>query len=171
MDALVSAATVIVISSAGLLVVLYPAWVAFTQDRAGVPASMAISPDEVRIATAPVLRAITSGPIEAEASDGRAEFSAEERLHVQDVAILLRCWWSLGAVALTLIALSAWRRREHIAAAVERGVFVLLMATSGGTVLVVAVTATGVALVARALGRTSARRPASPGPPSAEQGS
>ena len=135
-DVLLSAATVIVISSVGMLVVLDPAWVAFAQDRAGVPASMALSADEVRLATAPVLRAIASGTIEAQASDGLALFSVEERQHVQEAAVLLRCWWSLGAVALTLIALSGWRHRERIAAAAERGAFMLLMVTTGGTVVV-----------------------------------
>ena len=108
-----TAATVIVI--VGLTVVLFfnPLWIAFEQNRTGVPGITSYTPDQVRSATDSILADLIFGPPEfAVAVDGAPVLDAAERAHMVDVRNVLTTFGGLVAIAtLTLGAVVAVNRR------------------------------------------------------------
>ena len=128
---LTTIATVIVI--VGLTVALFfnPLWIAFEQDRTGVPAITGYTPEQVRTVTNSILADLILGPPEfAVTADGQPVLDAAERSHMVDVRNILLLFGTLVAIAtLTLGAIVAVNRRAAwLWRAIARG--------SGGLALV-----------------------------------
>lgn len=137
---MVSVATVTSILGLSVALFFNPLWIAFQQERAGVPAITGYSPAQVREVTGAILSDVILGPPEfAVEVNGRAVFGAAERAHMVDVSGVVRTFEmvvGLGALVLVLIVV-ANRRRDWVWRAIARG--------SGG--LAIAGAVIGVAVV------------------------
>ena len=137
--ALATAATLIVIIGLTIVVFFNPLWIAFEQDRTGVPGITGYTSDQVRKTTDSILADLIFGPPAfAVAVDGGQVLDAAERAHMVDVRNVLVPFGGLVAVStLTLGGLVAVNRRAAwLWRAVARGSGLLALA---GLVIAVAV--------------------------------
>jgi integral membrane protein (TIGR01906 family) len=135
-----SVATVIVITGIAVALFFNPLWMAFEQDRTGVPATTGYTPQQVKTVTGSILADLIFGPPEfAVAIDGRPVLDAAERSHMVDVRnVLLPFAAVLGLAAIYLAASVATNWRS---ASVWRAI------ARGSRLLVVAGVVVGVALI------------------------
>lgn len=122
--ALVSVATVVVIVGVTVVVFFNPVWIDIAQGRAGVPAVIGYTPEQVRTATGAILADLIVGPPDfAVAIDGEAVLGPTERSHMVDVrSVVLPLATLLAVVTVALAAvLAANRRSAWVWRAVARG--------------------------------------------------
>jgi len=122
--ALVSVATVVVIVGVTVVVFFNPVWIDIAQGRAGVPAVIGYTPEQVRTATGAILADLIVGPPDfAVAIDGEAVLGPTERSHMVDVrSVVLPLAALLAIVTIALAAvLAAHRRSAWVWRAVARG--------------------------------------------------
>ena len=122
-----------VVAILGVAVTLFfnPLWIAFEQDRAGVPAITGYTPDAVRAVTGSILADLFVGPPEfAVAVDGQPVLDAAERGHMVDVRNVLIPATILFAASIALLAvlLARSRRRAWLWRGIACGSGVLALA-------------------------------------------
>jgi integral membrane protein (TIGR01906 family) len=97
----VGASTAIVIVAVSVIVFFNPVWVAFEQDRTGVPALLGYTPEQVRAATNAILGEFVFGPgTFAVEVNGQPVLNERERGHMADVRRVVS-----GFVVLAIVAL------------------------------------------------------------------
>ena len=129
--AVASVATVIAI--VGLTVALFfnPLWIAFAQERAGVPAITGYTPEQVRDVTGSLLSDAVLGPPEFTVEvNGRQVLDAAERSHMVDVFNVMRIFEGVVGLAVLALVLILWtnRRNGWVWQAVARGAAALAIA-------------------------------------------
>ena len=122
-----------VVAIVGVAVTLFfnPLWIAFEQDRTGVPAITGYTPDAVRAVTGSILADLFVGPPEfAVAVDGQPVLDAAERGHMVDVRNVLLPVTILFAASIVLLAvlLATSRRRTWLWRGIAWGSGVLALA-------------------------------------------
>lgn len=114
---LASVSAVIAILGVAVAIFFNPLWIAFEQDRTGVPAITGFTPDAVRAVTGSILADLFVGPPEfAVAVDGQPVLDAAERAHMVDVRniVLPVTLLFVGAIALLAVLLATSRRRAWL---------------------------------------------------------
>ena len=125
---LVAGATIVVIVAAAVALFFNPVWVAFEQDRTGVPGIIGFTPDDVRGATNSILAEFVVGPgTFAVEVDGRPVLNARERGHMADVrnVVLAFAALTVASIVVLVVAARAPRPRTWLWRAVAAGAAVL----------------------------------------------
>ena len=130
-----------VLTIVGLAVALFfnPLWIAFAQDRAGVPVITGYTPAQVREVTGALLKDAILGPPDFMVEvNGQRVLDAAERSHMVDVYNVMRIFEGVVGSAVLAFVLIVWpnRRRAWIWRAIGRGAGALALA---GVVIGVAV--------------------------------
>ena len=107
---LVGGATAIVIVAVAVVVFFNPAWVAFEQDRTGVPELIGYTPEQVRSATNAILGEMVFGPgTFAVEVNGQPVLNERERGHMADVRRVVT-WFVFLTIAAIVGLVIAYRR-------------------------------------------------------------
>lgn len=108
---LVLLATMVVIVAAAVALFFNPLWVAFEQDRTGVPALLGYAPDDVRAATNSILGEFVFGPgTFAVEVNGEAVLNPRERGHMGNVRSVVTGFAGVTIVSILVLALAARSR-------------------------------------------------------------
>lgn len=137
--AVASLATVLTIVGLAVALFFNPLWIAFAQDRAGVPAITGYTPAQVRDVTGSLLWDAVLGPPDFTVEvEGQPVLDAAERSHMVDVYNVMRIFEGVVGLAGLALVLIVWPNRRSAWAwrAVGRGAGALALA---GVVIGVAV--------------------------------
>ena len=134
-----SLGTVVVIVGLAVALFFNPLWIAFAQDRAGVPSITGYTPAQVREVTGALLKDAVLGPPDFTVEvNGQPVLDAAERSHMVDVYRVMRVFEGVVGLAVLALVLIVWpnRRRGWVWRAIGRGAGTLALA---GVVIGVAV--------------------------------
>jgi integral membrane protein (TIGR01906 family) len=111
---LAGATTVIVIIGFTIALFFNPLWIAFEQERSGVPSITGYTPDQVHAVTGSILADLVFGPPAfGVAVNGQPVLDAAERSHMVDVrSVLMLVTILFGIATVVLVALVAANRRS-----------------------------------------------------------
>lgn len=126
-----SLATLIAIVGLAVALFFNPLWIAFEQERAGVPAITGYTPAQVREVTGALLTDAVLGPPDFTVEvDGQPVLDAAERSHMVDVYNVMRIFEGVVGLAVLALVLIVWpnRRRGWVWRAIGRGAAALALA-------------------------------------------
>jgi integral membrane protein (TIGR01906 family) len=135
---LVGVATAVVIVAVAVVLFFNPIWVAFEQDRTGVPQLLGYTPEQVRTATNAILGEFAFGPgTFAVEVNGQPVLNERERGHMADVR-RVATWFAILTIVAAVGLAVAYRRAPKPRAWFWQAV------GAGGLVLAAAVLSAGV---------------------------
>ncbi len=109
-----SLATAITIIGLAVAVFFNPIWIAFEQERTGVPAITGYTREQVRNVTGSILADVVFGPPTFTATvDGQPVLDTAERSHMVDVHDIMRAFGAVVGLAILALVVVAWTNRRH----------------------------------------------------------